>query len=265
MKFLLKRIRHQIRLLNKQLSAYWTAIVNPEHKPQKFIILAQGRTGSSLLKEVLNSHPMIHCDDEMLNKAYNFSNGNVFFPSLFLEGLSLKHPHEVYGCKIKPNHLKQQTRIRDEKAFILHFIQKGWKIIYLYRSNILHHALSNIVAEQRRSYHLRKGESNNVTSLKVDIKRLEAGMRSRMQQLEDEERFLKDISYLELNYEKDLLTNPQVGADKAFTFLGLPSVTVHTNLVKVVNTNLEEFLENYGEVELALKDTVFEKYLRETS
>lgn len=259
----LKKVWHQIRLFNKQFSSYWSAVTKPSHKTQKFIILAQGRTGSSLLKEVLNSHPAIHCDDEVLNKAYNFGNGMIFFPKLFTKGLARKHPQEVYGCKIKPKHLKQQAHIRDEKAFILHFIQRGWRIIYLYRSNILHHALSNIVAEHRGTYHLRQGESTKVTSLKVDLNRLEAGMRSRKQQLEDEIEFLKAIPHLELNYEKDLLHNPQIGADKVFAFLGLPPVTVHTNLIKVVNTKLEEFLENYDEVETALKGTIFEKYLWE--
>lgn len=34
--------------------------------PRKFVIFAQGRSGSTLLTSTLDSHPDIHCDDEIL-------------------------------------------------------------------------------------------------------------------------------------------------------------------------------------------------------
>ncbi len=38
-----------------------------KNKTSKFIIFGQGRSGSTLLKQLLDSHPEITCEGELLN------------------------------------------------------------------------------------------------------------------------------------------------------------------------------------------------------
>lgn len=52
----------------------------------KFFIFAQGRTGSKLLTDLLNSHEAIACDKELFNTSFYLGKGNVLSPTKLVRG-----------------------------------------------------------------------------------------------------------------------------------------------------------------------------------
>ena len=109
---------------------------------QKFVIFGQGKSGSTLLTTLFNSHPEIHCDQEILFNP-------VKFPKLFVRARCRAAVKPVYGFKVKIYQLNGMTwtsprqSISDPSTFLRYFQQRGWKIIYLRRENLLRTEISN--------------------------------------------------------------------------------------------------------------------------
>ena len=112
----------------REIEFYMILLIRISHKlNKKFIIFGQGRSGSTLLVDLLNSHPAIYCDDEIL--MYK-----VIFPKTYVKARSVSSKKHVYGFKVKIYQLWHQN-ILDSHKFLFHFYKSGWKILYLKRGN----------------------------------------------------------------------------------------------------------------------------------
>ncbi len=68
----------------------------------KFIIFANYRTGSSLLRNLLNCHPEVTCDEEIFLKFLRYLNfKKVLFPHLYMKGMHIGCKTSTYGCDVK--------------------------------------------------------------------------------------------------------------------------------------------------------------------
>ena len=139
----------------------------------------------------------------------------------------------------------------------------GWKFIYLKRDNFLRHKLSNILSSRTKIFHLKNGDINRTDRIQVDCNELLEGIEYSEEVEQTEEMNLKSIPHLKLIYENDILDNSrhQLTADKVFSFLGLRSAKVKTDLKRIVPDNLKETIINYEEVFDFLKDTKYSKFL----
>lgn len=225
---------------------------------KRFIIFGRGRSGSTLLVNLLNSHQCIHCDGEILHDY-------VFFPEIHVDVCASRHQTKVYGCKLLSYQIRDVQKLFNPENFLFRLHKSGYKIIYLSRTNLLRHALSNISSRRFKKFHYyhdkdehppRKSFDVNVSDVMKWIKKSEHLQRYEYQ-------LLKDIPYLSLFYEKDLLDSSvhQVTADSVFNLLNLPSVPVKTNTIRATPMILEEMIENYKELSEFLIENGYSHFL----
>jgi LPS sulfotransferase NodH len=221
----------------------------------RFVIFAQGRTGSSLLRSLLNQHPDVSCDGEILSAAVN--------DALHLANeRAAACARRAYGFKAKIYQLTDVQHL-DAADFLRSLDDAGFRLIYLWRRNLLHHAVSNAFAERRGRYHDKAGESSTRPTVRLDPETIIGAMRRRRRHLEAERAALGDLPRLELVYEDALLdaADHQVTARRVFAYLGLQPVAVVTELAKSAAGNLRTLVSNYDELAAALSGTDLEVYL----
>ncbi|MBK8982178.1 MAG: hypothetical protein IPM38_07610 [Ignavibacteria bacterium] len=230
----------------------------------KFVIYTRGRTGSTLLTELLNCHPEIYCDVEIFNFIY--SGSIINFPELYIKSCSKRASasgKSVYGFKVKIGQLRFEHKYKDYEKILMSLHEQGWKFIHLKRVNLLRHKLSNIITYQTDIFHLRKNDEEFNKKIIIDCKQLLKGIKYGEEVEKTEEENLKNIPHMKIIYEDDLLDNSifQRTADRVFNFLGINSYPVKSELKRITKENLEDVIENYKEVEKYFMNTEHEKYL----
>ena len=235
----------------------------PRHDITKFVIFAQGRTGSTLLVDLLNNHPNIKCDGEILNVAFT---GKKFFPIFYVKSKAKASKAEIYGFKVKLYQLYDDGRKLhqnvDPKKFITNLYKSGWKIIYLKRNNIFRQTISNFVAQSRERYHHTNKSELTLPKIKINPDKLLERIRGREKYLCDEKETLKTIPHLEISYEKDLLKDRERTMDKIFKYLEIHPCPVKTTLVRTSKEELEDYIVNYKEIKDFLSKTKYARFLK---
>lgn len=237
----------------REIFTYTTYPIRPKKNPdKKFFILTFGRSGSNLLVSILSSHPLIHCDNELLWKR-------VALPEVYLKCHERLSRKDVYGFKLLSSHFDVQ-KIAKPKAFIEKMCSAGYQIISLKRRNAVRQAVSHIYASYRDKFHhlSHQGEQKFVTmNLDLDEFQKELQWIDNLNALED--MILVDFPFLRLYYEDDLNNplNQQVAVDHISEYLGIPSAGICTNLVKTTPDNLAQIIENYADIKTYLATTKY--------
>jgi LPS sulfotransferase NodH len=230
----------------------------------KFVIYTRGRTGSTVLTELLNCHPRIFCDVEIFN--YIYCRSRVMFPNAYIKSCSKRatiYNKPVYGFKVKIAQLRYEHKYSHYDKILSGLAEDGWKFIHLKRVNFLRHKLSSLIASETKVFHLRNGDMSDQKRIKVDFDTLLSGITYGEEVERTEEENLKNIPHVKIIYETDILDNSrhQETADKVFKYLGVPSHPVTTDLKRITVDKLEDMILNYEEIESKLKGTQYEKYL----
>lgn len=242
---------------------YYGSLLTREVPDVCFIVFAQGRTGGTLLTELLDCHPKIHCAGEVL------SIGKTRIPLLapyhYTLGAACHSGATVYGYRVKVYQLSRHQR-RNPRRFLRQAHAEGWKIVYLRRKNLLRHALSNVVAEHLGQWNYKKSEKLEREPVRVDADDLLTRIGRREKYLAAEAEALDGLPYLEIIYEDDLEpeTAKQATCDRIFDFLGVGSSPVETSLKKINKGPLKEFIANYEEVKTRIADAGYHRYLDDT-
>jgi LPS sulfotransferase NodH len=220
---------------------------------QKFMVFAQGRTGSWLLRDLLNSHPRVHADKEVLQWP-------IQFPKRALLGLSSSYNTRVYGCHVQIKQIRD-VQGKNVAEFLSYLHQQDWKIIYLRRNNYLRQSVSSMLAVQRRLWKSSQTEHLNSDGVEhkytLDCSALLRWLNKRQIYRKQEQLALSGLPFLELVYEHDLrgCDQHQKTAERIFDYLGLDSVTVKSSLKRLGSNNLVEQIENYEEVVAMLESS----------
>ena len=243
----------------KQLRQYGRYLLQkPLWLSKRFVILAEGRSGSTLLVSLLNSSSQIYCDGEILNRS------PVLFPSLFINMQASRCQSPVYGFKLLDYQLEKVQNVNNPGQFMLNLYQSGYKFIYSTRRNRLYHALSQINAIKKKKLHHRLDDGNlEYSPIKVDIHELLYTMDVTEATTKRYKGFFENIPHLRLTYEENLQDSAlhQATSDQVFSFLGLPSTPVKTILVKLMPSSLPDMVENYEELVKAVKETKYAHFL----
>lgn len=219
--------------------------------PIRFFIFGQGRSGSTLLVDLLNSSPEVWCEKEILSRK-------VPLPAHYVRARSTLSPKPIYGFKVKIYQLTLDQRLPEPRRFLETLQADGWKTIYLRRSNVLRQSVSNLIAEQRRLYHERKGAARpELGKLRVELDDLLRRMQEREDYLAAEAEVLRELPYVPVEYETDLLDPGahQRTLDRLFDFIGTSRVPVSTELKRINDRRLADLLENFDEVADRLAET----------
>lgn len=222
----------------------------------KFVIFTVGRSGSSLLVSLLESHEQIHCDDELFKR-------NLFSPLRYLGCKALLSPRTIYGFKLNTYHFREQ-QIENPEEFLGEIYHAGYQIISLKRRNIIRQVISHLYAQHRDKFHHQETQGKQkFEEFTVDLDELQSrlslfeGFRTLHTQL------LEGFPHLQIYYEDDLLDSSQHQrtVDRVVEFLGAPSAKVSTKYSKTTPKQLSDFVSNYAQVTAYLENTKYAEYI----
>lgn len=249
-------IRQQYRHAQALLAHYG---INSGVRPRpRFILFGRGRSGTTALLSMLNDVPGLRCEGEVLHDYVPFPYQHVLGRSVWAGG-------DAYGCKILSYQIRDvQTRLESSEDFIRDLQEnEGFDILYLRRTDLLRHALSNIRA-RREQFHQKKGDApSEARALRVDPDHVVEWMRSSEALAEYESRLLDGVSYLSLTYE-DHICDPEVHqetVDEICEFLGVESAPVESTYDKIAPSSLRDGVANYDELAQRIRGTPYKKYL----
>lgn len=223
----------------------------------RFIILATPRSGSTVLIHMLNEHPSIHCEFEVLSRM-------PLAPFYYLRGRSLMEaPDRIYGCKLMV-HQVMRSRFPSPECLLAALHAKDWKIIVLRRRNIFMQAISSCIAQmtgrwtQTASGPLPAGEP-----ICIEYDYLFKKIEQHERWISCQKQLTGNITRLTLIYEDDLLDQRahQATLDGIFHYLNIPSVKVKASLAKILARPLREVISNYDQIYNKLKHTRYACYL----
>jgi len=205
----------------------------------KFLIISRARSGTSLLRDLLNSHPDINCEAEILASAR-------LFPKTHIHHRVKKHDRPVYGAKILSYQMVQVHGIAEPEEFFRHFHDQGFKFIHLKR-NTFWQTFSLFKATSTGVFHTDRHKVTKTKAVEVDIPDFIARLRWSDALLQYETAGLKDIDPLDIDYDTEL-SQPeffQATAARIFDYLNVSEHPVETTLRKVLPTRPDDVILNF--------------------
>lgn len=243
------------RLLNEM--KVYAASLQPTPIQRRCVVVARGRTGSTLLMSLLDSHPKMIGDGEILSSRRRLPRRYV----LGAERVAARRKPgaHVYGFKLLAYQLAR-VHPRHLSVLVPYLYERGWEVVHLVRANLLKQVLSHRAASRTQFHHRQPVEHD---PFPVDIEQLRAWLERGRRAAETERRILGDVPHLVLTYETDLepYEAQQGAADRVFARVGLNPHPVASTLVKALPARVADIVSNYGEVDEALRGTPFERYL----
>ncbi len=248
-------VRQKARIYVKGL------LSSSKHHP-RFVVYCSGRDGSTLLVDLLNQLPEVHCDGEILRTR-------VMAPWLYVRCCQSIAPGQAYGFKLLSYHLTHVQKVSSPAAFLRQLDSSGYKIIWLRRWNLLRQVLSAFYVQHRGGYaggyhHHRSADGKpEVTRMSVNIEELDYWLGEVERRARNEEATLSGLRSLDLVYERDLLRTEdhQRTVDRIAEYVGVSPVRVKPSLARLTTDDLSEFVSNHDEVVRFLEQTHYRRFL----
>lgn len=209
----------------------------------KFVVITDGRRGSTLLISLLDNHPNIKAYGEEFRRLEGKNWEKIWQETFSKELKQVKH----VGFKIFYSHPYD-----DKSKLVWRHIKsdKNIKIIHLKRKNLLRAYLSKLIALKTDIWFERGNDKRipiNYRRTKLDIVKCLKEFETILayeEQIKDE---FSSHSYIEIEYE-NLSKNRQLVMDKIFRFLNIPSKLVKSNLKRQNPERLEKLIKNHSEI-----------------
>lgn len=234
--------------------------------PVDFVILCLGRTGSTHLQSLLDSHPDVRCYGELftdvdLATGYGESRVETFIasryedPIAYLRAVTDGVKARAIGFKLPTNSLRafpEATSVLDDPTV---------RVVRLSRRNLLALLVSRRLLAATgvpQSTHGSYGDAR----VRLEPRRCLTAFRH----MEEDERRLDDLagdhSTFRLDYEQ-LVTGDRL--EELQRFLGVAPEELNSWFSKLRTHSLRYAVENWAEVETALRGTPYEPFLDEAS
>ena len=224
---------------------------------RKFLIFTVGRTGSSLLVSLLNSHQDIECHDELLRKR-------IFSPNYYIHCKEYLSKKENFGFKLNTYHFGIQ-KINHPQEFVSKLYKLDYRIINLKRRNIFRQVFSHMYALYRKKFFHKKDQGEQeLPPIFIDTRELDKELAFFEKHFQIEEKIINSFPNLCIHYENDLLENEdhQITVDRICDYLGIQHARVYSNHVKTTPKDLSIVIENYEEVFDYIKKTKYKNDLQ---
>ena len=187
---------------------------------------------------------------------------------MFLNGRSKWKSGNNFIFHVKINHLIQdRKRLVNPTLFLQTLAEDGWQIIYLRRKNKVKHALSGLVAKNRRLHQPdiwhKYDDNREELNIFVDCEQFTKRVEKRINLDACEREVLADLEYHEVVYEDDLEQpeSHQKTVNRILNYLSLEPRLASTNLRKVNSHSLKELIFNYEEFVGCLSRSGWKKFL----
>lgn len=229
---------------------------------KKFLILGQTRSGTHLLRDLLNIHPDVHCEQELFDQDIP----RLFLPEVFVEGKRNAFKMQSFGFILHLRHILMMKNLEQDE-FLSQLHNNGWHIIHLHRNNVLRQQISLEIGKQRGLWHSNSENTIPVQKYQIDPADLLRRVRLREIKAKLETEILAKCPHLSIVYEDDLLNTEmhQSTLDRVFDFLQLPSVPVTTALARTSRDSLQDMILNYPELESAVTSAGYGEFLIQPS
>jgi len=213
---------------------------------QPFVLMFEGRTGSSHLISMLDNHPRIRASGEALVSRKEKGSAEQLRWTASALTAPLVGRNRAIGFKTKLHD------ILDPEAFANLLREKQARIIYMYRANTIKAVVSHI-----RSYLLKQqiGTYNTTTENKrlpptgIEVKWFEKELRVREERDEALDGYLDALGLpvLRVSYE-ELLADEGATVRKVCAFLGVAYEKTPSRFVKNTSDDLHKVLLNFEEL-----------------
>lgn len=249
---------------------------------QNVVMFHIGRSGSSVLGDLLNQHPDIHWDGEIYedvlqawerqhNTALTNSSNFTFQPVDRLRNRMRLSEKKIYGCEVKFFHLNFTDY--NLKNYIKQVYKLGIKrFIILRRKNFLRKIVSSVIAHQQAKFHISSQEKAALNQVKLDVNNVQIDREGKpliayLQEFEEKfyelDLLLNNAEVLRLTYEDDIAASPLVGYEKVCNFLEVKPQPVIVNYGQTTPFELANVIINFDDVKQTLNDTPFRWMLHE--
>ena len=237
---------------------YLAAPVGARRRLSRFVIVSGPRTGSELLRELLDSLPDVRCEGELLQRPKRW-------PVAYLDGRAALggSGRRAWGCKVLDSHLHEgmaNSRPDGERA-LAELCEAGWTIVNLRRRDLLAQALSFLHAMQGQ-WHFRA--PSGFTPFEADP----AAVIALLYVLDGNARWLDErlaqVPHTIVSYEDDLRPPEQREATlrRLADLLGVRSAGATTNLQAGAPARPRDRVTNMADVVRALEQTRFASLVR---
>lgn len=236
-------------------------------------MLHLGRTGSTVLGDLLDQHPQIMWDSEIyydfLIGYQNHTDDLDAWRQQAMEELPRRVKRSgsrFYGFEAQFFHIRLlDLSLSDYIAYLRR--NRVTHYILLERRNYLRSLVSYITSVKGKDKFLHNPNGKtDLVKVKINIERIAMNgencslidfLDRYTNYYRESRELLANEKMLYLSYEDDIATDPSVGARQVFEFLGL---TPHNLSVRYGKTNpfkLSDMIENFDEVEQTLRDTPY--------
>ena len=233
-------------------------------------MLHLGRSGSTVLGDLLDQHPYVKWDAEIYGPMRKLWNG-AGDPVQLMLNRAAAVPRGLYGFEFKAYHAILVGRSLAEMIAAYRAAGVG-KFVVLRRENTLRKVASTAVARVTGRFH-RTGRDrpppapDTPTRVRIDPQAhfLDSETRPLVEFLEGFERFfeeldvlLADADVLKLSYEADIAADPVVAYRRTCRWLDIAPMPPVMRFAVTTPFPLTEVIENYEEVVAALSGTRFQ-------
>ena len=237
----------------------------------RFIILFQGRTGSTFLVNALQKHPEVRVRGEFLAPidAYPRRDAKTQNQALecFFEKPSLGK--KIVGFKTK------LMDVADKQAMKAFIEQHRIKTIVMTRKNQVKLAISRITSarihERTKERYGSKAwnlydEKDRLPPQVIPVKEFQRVLDDVVKDIRRLDRFVSTLNVPKLHLEyTDLLKDKQVWFKSVFDFLEIRSMELDSNVRKNTNDDLRQCIVNFDELSQSVRDTPFESMFNEVA
>lgn len=266
-----QRLSQQLRLkANARLSkVFW-----PQPHQANMVMFHLGRSGSTVLTDLLAQHPQVFWDGEIYEELFRqlerkgqaSQAGHLPVDPMELLGQRMNRTGQAfYGFEVKFFHLKLLGMTLQNFVERLHDL--GFVYLVLERKNYLRKIVSSLVARQTSRYHRPPRVKRSLTQIKLDLDHISIDRATRplitcLQDYAESFGVLKTLlagqHVLWLTYEDDILADPWRGYQRACQFLNLQPLPARLHYGKTNPFTLNELVTNFQELECYLRGTSFE-------
>lgn len=259
--------------MKANLKLWASPIVGAESQLGKIAMFHIGRSGSTVLGDMLSQDKSIFWDGEVFKEfiAEKQHINNDDWQSFFRKRHALSGKNQYYGCEIKFFHIERMGNSLQE--FFNDLEAMGFThFIVLERKNYLRKIISSVIASNSGVWHKASSEQAKQYTVELDIDKvciddksqsLCSFLESYTSDFEHLREVIKNRRNLWLCYEEDLQNDPLIAYQKICQFLQkeVDSIDIRYNRTNPYPVNT--LVDNFEEVAGALKGSAYEWMLNE--
>jgi hypothetical protein len=228
--------------------------------PIRFVVVTPGRSGSIFLLKLLDSHPHVTGEGEILARPSEDPT-RVMLTHCWAAGAG---GSRAWGFALHPRHLVLRG-IEDKVAWMTRLHDHGVRPIVLIRANPIAHAVSAMIAAVRESWHAYDGETKETEKdapVELDLDVLLRSVARSEHEADDVRSMVGLRSHVWLTYEDDLASGDaqQATLRRVFDYLDVEPCEVSTSIARR-STPLAEMVSNWAPARELLVETRWASYL----